>query len=163
MLRDESESESDTVAFINVGLIAMDNIDEIAATVAGHQAAVTATLVTNETVLLGLEDMNALFRRPGYKLVKPDKIEGWREKGRMVNWKEQKAYRREKLRPLWMQLTKSLHDKGVPILLGTDSDVEDIVPGFSEHGELALLVEAGLSPFEALAAGTRIADYLGTV
>lgn len=140
--------------------IAMERIDDIAATVAAHQAAVTATLVTNETVLLGLEDMDALLRRPEYQLVKAEKIQDWREKGRMANWKEQKVYRREKLRPLWMQLTRALHDQGVPLLLGTDSSVEGIVPGASEHGELALLVEAGLSPFEALAAGTRDAALI---
>ncbi|MDX1414431.1 MAG: amidohydrolase family protein [Candidatus Promineifilaceae bacterium] len=140
--------------------IAGERIDEIAATVAKHQAAVTATLVTNETVLLGLEDMDMLLSKPKYRVVKDEKIQQWREKGRMVNWKGQQTYRRGKLRPLWMQLTKALHDQGVPVLLGTDSDVEGIIPGVSEHDELALLVEAGLSPFEALAAGTRDAAMI---
>jgi imidazolonepropionase-like amidohydrolase len=135
--------------------IDMARIEEIAATVARHQAAVTATLVTNETVLLGLEDADALFQKPAYNVVKAEKIAAWRKKGRLINWQAQKAYRRQKLRPLWMQLTRALHDHGVPLLLGTDSSVEGIVPGFSEHQELALLVEAGLSPYEALAAGTR--------
>jgi hypothetical protein len=109
---------------------------------------------------LGLEDIDALFRRPEYQVVKAQKIQDWREKGRMVSWKGQKEYRRQKLRPLWMQLAAALRDHGVPLLMGTDSDVEGIVPGASEHGELALLVQAGLSPFEALAAATRDAALI---
>lgn len=73
----------------------------------------------------------------------------------MVRWRGQEAYRRNRLRPLWMQLTASLYRAGVPIVVGTDSDVEGIVPGFSEHRELELLVDVGLTPFEALAAATR--------
>jgi imidazolonepropionase-like amidohydrolase len=132
-----------------------EKVDEIAQTVAEHDAAVTATLVTNETVLLGLEDMDALLQRPEYQRIKSDKIEKWKVGGRMVKWQGQEEYRRNRLRPLWMDLTASLHRAGVPVLVGTDSDVEGIVPGFSEHRELELLVEAGFTPFEALAAGTR--------
>jgi hypothetical protein len=140
--------------------IAMDRMDDVASAVADHHAAVTATLVTGETVLLGLEDMEALFRRPEYARIKAETIAGWQASGRMVKWRGQEKYRREHLRPLWMKLTYALHQKGVPILLGTDSSVEGIVPGFSEHRELLLLVEAGLTPFEALAAGTRDAALI---
>lgn len=140
--------------------VEMDRIDDVAAIVANSRAAVTATLVTNETVLLGLEDIDALFERPEYQTVRPDIIEQWRNKGRLVNWRGQERYRRERLRPLWRQLTYALHRRGVPILLGTDTGVEGIVPGFSEHRELALLVEAGLTPFAALAAGTRDAAII---
>ncbi|MDX1436177.1 MAG: amidohydrolase family protein [Anaerolineales bacterium] len=127
----------------------------IAGLVATHQAAVTATLVTNESVLLGLEDLDALLQRPEYAYVKAEKLEQWKTGGRFVRWQGQTKYRRKELRPLWMALTEALYTAGAPILLGTDSDVEGIVPGFSEHRELELMVEAGLSPFEALAAGTR--------
>lgn len=130
-------------------------IDEIARTIADYGAAVTATLVTNEIVLLGLEDMDVLFQRPEYLRIRAEKIEKWKTGGRMVRWQGQETYRRNRLRPLWMALTASLHRAGVPVLLGTDSDVEGIVPGISEHRELELLVEVGFTPFEALAAGTR--------
>lgn len=45
-------------------------------------------------------------------------------------------------------------DLGVTILAGTDLGVVTLVPGFALHDELELLVEAGLSPREALAAAT---------
>jgi imidazolonepropionase-like amidohydrolase len=43
---------------------------------------------------------------------------------------------------------------GVQILAGTDDSNPFVVPGFSLHDELALLVESGLSPMQALRAAT---------
>jgi imidazolonepropionase-like amidohydrolase len=56
---------------------------------------------------------------------------------------------------IYKQMTRALHENGAGILLGTDTDNPYLVPGFSLHEELEHLVDAGLSPFEALAAGTR--------
>ena len=54
-----------------------------------------------------------------------------------------------------------MHEAGVPLLLGTDS-FGAVVPGFSVHQELRLMVDAGLSPYEALRTGTvNVAAYLG--
>lgn len=54
-----------------------------------------------------------------------------------------------------------LNEAGVPLLLGTDS-FGTLVPGFSVHKELALMTEAGLTPYEALRTGTvNVAAYLG--
>ena len=44
---------------------------------------------------------------------------------------------------------------GVEFLAGTDTGALDCFPGFSLHDELALLVQAGLTPMEALQSGTR--------
>lgn len=48
-----------------------------------------------------------------------------------------------------------LHSAGVKIAMGTDSGATALrIPGFAEHRELELLVLAGLSPTDALAAAT---------
>jgi imidazolonepropionase-like amidohydrolase len=52
------------------------------------------------------------------------------------------------------QMVKLLHDNGARLILGTDAGNPYLVPGFSLHRELQLMVEAGLSPYEALRAGT---------
>jgi imidazolonepropionase-like amidohydrolase len=53
------------------------------------------------------------------------------------------------------QLVGDLHRAGVGILAGTDaSDEVWVFPGSGLHDELALLVEAGLSPLDALRAAT---------
>ncbi len=51
-------------------------------------------------------------------------------------------------------LVHLLHEAGVPIVAGTDTPAPSIVPGFSLHQELILLVQCGLSPAEALACAT---------
>ncbi|MBC29836.1 MAG: hypothetical protein CMH48_03235 [Muricauda sp.] len=61
-----------------------------------------------------------------------------------------------------MKITKMLHSNGVPILAGTDCGVSYVIPGFSLHDELKLMVEAGLSEVEALQTATiNPAKYFG--
>ena len=47
-----------------------------------------------------------------------------------------------------------MHERGVPIVLGTDTGNLFTFQGYSVHDELGHLVEAGLTPGEALAAAT---------
>jgi imidazolonepropionase-like amidohydrolase len=55
-----------------------------------------------------------------------------------------------------------LRAAGVKIVTGTDTVELGILPGWSMHRELALLVEYGLSTWEALAAATTTAgDFMG--
>src|SRR5215471_3546522 len=49
-----------------------------------------------------------------------------------------------------LDTTRILHQAGVPILAGSDQ----VVPGSSLHRELELLVQAGLSPLEAIRSAT---------
>jgi imidazolonepropionase-like amidohydrolase len=49
---------------------------------------------------------------------------------------------------------RAMHKAGVPMLAGSDCSNPYVFPGFSLHDELALLVEAGLSPADALRAAT---------
>jgi imidazolonepropionase-like amidohydrolase len=62
------------------------------------------------------------------------------------------------------QIVKALRDAGAGLLLGTDAYGPSHVPGFAAHRELEALVRAGLTPYEALATGTRnVAAYFGTL
>lgn len=71
-----------------------------------------------------------------------------------------------------LKLVGAMKRDGVDFMAGTDtgSAVSYIYPGFSLHDELALLVQAGFTPMEALEAGTRNAarfagklDSIGTI
>jgi len=55
-----------------------------------------------------------------------------------------------------------LHNAGILLLLGTDSGTGGmgIVPGYSIHDELRILIDNGFSPFEAIAAGTVNASII---
>ncbi len=61
----------------------------------------------------------------------------------------------QRIAALNRQMVRALHAAGAGILLGTDAAQAYHLPGFSVHEELVMLVEAGLSPYEALATGTR--------
>jgi imidazolonepropionase-like amidohydrolase len=57
---------------------------------------------------------------------------------------------------------KKIADAGIPIAVGTDSGLVGSFPGLWEHRELELLVEAGLTPMQALQAATITgARFLG--
>jgi imidazolonepropionase-like amidohydrolase len=58
------------------------------------------------------------------------------------------------------QNLKALHDAGVRIALGSDSGVGLRVSGWAEHRELALTVEAGLTPLQAITIATSNAAAL---
>ncbi|MFT8585273.1 amidohydrolase family protein [Acetobacter papayae] len=62
-----------------------------------------------------------------------------------------------------LQNLKTLHDAGVKIGFGTDSGAMPLrVPGIAEHRELALSVQAGLSPLETIKLATgNAADLMG--
>ena len=57
----------------------------------------------------------------------------------------------------------ALHEAGARLLLGSDAPQVFNVPGFSLHQELGFLVDAGLTPFEAIATGTTaVAEFFGS-
>jgi imidazolonepropionase-like amidohydrolase len=72
--------------------------------------------------------------------------------------------------PLELENTRLLNEAGVVLLAATDVGVPLQVPGISLHVELERLVEAGLTPLEALQTATlnpahvlKLADDLGTI
>jgi len=76
----------------------------------------------------------------------------------------------QRIAALNREMVQALHKAGAGILLGTDAAQSYHIPGYSIHEELVMLVEAGLSPYEAIEAGTRNAaeamgksDEFGTI
>jgi imidazolonepropionase-like amidohydrolase len=60
------------------------------------------------------------------------------------------------------EIASIFHRAGVPMLAGTDTPMPGIYPGYSLQEEIALLVEAGFTPREALRAATLApAEFLG--
>jgi imidazolonepropionase-like amidohydrolase len=56
--------------------------------------------------------------------------------------------------PLYSENARLLNEAGVLLLAGTDVGIPALIPGISLHEELELLVEAGLTPLEALRTAT---------
>jgi imidazolonepropionase-like amidohydrolase len=53
------------------------------------------------------------------------------------------------------RLIRGLHEAGAGLLLGSDAPQIFNVPGFAIHPELRMMVDAGLTPYQALETGTR--------
>ncbi len=61
-----------------------------------------------------------------------------------------------------LRIVGKMNSTGIPIMAGTDTTAPYVFPGSSLHEELALLVQAELTPMEALQAATkRPAEFLG--
>jgi imidazolonepropionase-like amidohydrolase len=61
-----------------------------------------------------------------------------------------------------LRIVGKMNAAGVPIMAGTDTTAPFVFPGSSLHEELALLVQAGLTPMQALQAATKLpAQFLG--
>ena len=92
---------------------------------------------------------------PEMKYMPADTVARWyRAKRDMlddVNYHQETAARAVALR---QRLILELHRNGAGLLLGSDSPQIFNVPGFAIHRELEYLVDAGLTPFEALQTGT---------
>lgn len=80
----------------------------------------------------------------------------WTERNgtRLRNETGQKIADRKRLLQKYLQLVRVMTHAHVEFLAGTDTGEPNCFPGFSLHDELALFVEAGLSPLEALQTAT---------
>jgi Amidohydrolase family len=107
------------------------------------------TLIVAETSTFGREDRIAKDPRRKYftptilsRVGFDDSQRDWDATLRF--WKEER------------KLMRHMHESGVDLMLaGTDAPIVRNVPGFSLHDELKCLVDAGLTPMEALQAATR--------
>jgi imidazolonepropionase-like amidohydrolase len=102
--------------------------------------------------------------RPEMKYMPPARIKSWEAEIESANsrLKEEDAPLYAKADDVRMRIVKALHDVGARLLLGTDFPPAFTVPGYSLHEELSNFVAAGLTPYEALRAGTSgAAEFLG--
>lgn len=100
---------------------------------------------------------------PEMKYMPADTVARWRRAKRDIledaNYRPATAARAVALR---QQLILDLQRKGAGLLLGSDSPQIFNVPGFAIHRELEYLVDAGLTPLEALQTGTvNPAEFFG--
>jgi imidazolonepropionase-like amidohydrolase len=73
----------------------------------------------------------------------------------MKDWNEERSLQLRLTLGRMMEVVGQMQKAGVPLLAGTDVMNPFVMPGFSLHDELQLLVESGLTPLEALQAATR--------
>jgi imidazolonepropionase-like amidohydrolase len=110
------------------------------------------------------EDPAVLGRRPAMRYLPASLVAQWvQAKRNALAEPTYNAARAQRFIALRGRLIKALHDAGAGLVLGSDAPQVMNVPGFSAHRELQTYVAAGLTPYEALATGTRnVAAYFGT-
>lgn len=110
-----------------------------------------------------------IFNRPGYRYVPASYMSDWTNaaggefgvvaQGRGVSSVAEivpPPDARAEILALHLRQLKALVDAGVPVMTGSDASAVGVVWGFSIHEELELFVKAGLTPWQALSASTRI-------
>ena len=128
---------------------------------------VTPTLVTSETVIAQVENLDSVLARPEVTHIPKELYDIlW---ARAVNPYATRFSHPRRLANLraglefQRALIRAFHDAAVPLLAGSDSPAAGVLPGHALHDELQNLVDAGLTPYAALAAATRnVAAFLGT-
>jgi imidazolonepropionase-like amidohydrolase len=126
----------------------------MAGRIAQAGAWITPTLASEEALSRrGTSWYEERLARPEVGLVDPGLMGWWRSLGEGAP-DSTAAKRRDAYRQGIASLVVALRDAGVPLLAGTDTPNPLMVPGFSLHEELAALVDAGLSAYEAIRGAT---------
>ncbi len=111
-----------------------------------------------------VQDLDAMLERPEMRYLPASVQTGWGPATNPYTHRMDKS-RYEPMMARYRLLEKLVREfqaGGVRLLVGTDAMNTGVVPGFSTHDELADLVAAGLTPYEALRAATaNAAEFLG--
>ena len=116
----------------------------------------TPNLTAYKAIALQVKDLNAMLARPGMRYLPSSSRIGWGPASNGYTTRKP-PFRYESLMAHYRvleDLVRSFHAAGVRLLVGTDAMNTGVIPGFSAHDEMADLVAAGLTPYEALRAAT---------
>jgi Amidohydrolase family len=99
-------------------------------------------------------DQKEYAKDPRLKYVPPDVLAEWAELKSARASMPLRMAEMKRVFPTHLKIIGAMRRAGVNFLAGTDATQIHVVHGFSLHDELALLVEAGFTPLEALQAAT---------
>jgi len=160
----ESLAGAKAPASENFGVNLMSHIDESRIDALASETRAAGVWNVPTQILLenwyGPDSAEAMTKRPEMQYVRPADAAQWAATKR-GNDGAVSANDRARFIAVRRRLIKALQDAGAGLLLGSDAPQVWNVPGFSIHRELASYVAAGLTPYQALATGTRnVATHL---
>jgi imidazolonepropionase-like amidohydrolase len=131
------------------------SLNRVAGQLAAQHVTLVPTLVLHET-FSRLDDPAAL-QDTMLRAVPPLQLQRWNapDMVRRAGWTAQDFAAFRAARPRQDLFLRRFAAAGGTIAAGTDASNQLLIPGYSEHRELELLVGAGLTPRDALAAATR--------
>jgi imidazolonepropionase-like amidohydrolase len=106
--------------------------------------------------------VEVMMEWPGVDRMPENVVNGWKEYiGNIRSSDDYDADQARKFLEIRKKLTLALHESGAGLLLGADAPQIFNPPGYSAHRELELLVESGLTSYEAIKTGTvNVGEYL---
>ncbi|MCW9705453.1 amidohydrolase family protein [Fodinibius salsisoli] len=139
-----------------------DRIQEVAQMTAEASTWNVPTQALSEHVL-GPDSPEELSQRPEFQYMPDEMVNNWIGSKQSITGHEGFTTElAEQYLQLRRDILKTLHEADAGLLLGSDAPQIFNVPGFSVHHELRYIVEAGLTPYEAIQTGTvNPAEYLG--
>jgi hypothetical protein len=105
--------------------------------------------------LLAPDDPEEMAQWPEMRYMPQATLAQWKQAKRNILEQAGTPERAARFLELRRDLIASLQQHGAGLLLGADAPQIFNVPGFSVHRELQYMVDSGLTPYEALLAGTR--------
>jgi Amidohydrolase family len=139
-------------------------IPELATATAKAPMWVVPNLVAYKMIVQQGTDLASVLARPETKYVPPRIAAGWQPGRNRYNrrYSPEIAEHMTWRLALLSKLTAGFRQANVRMMAGTDAPIPGVVPGFSLHDELKLLVAAGLTPYDALRTATaNAAEFLG--
>ncbi|MGI9141308.1 MAG: amidohydrolase family protein [Gemmatimonadaceae bacterium] len=105
------------------------------------------------------ESAEEAAQRPEMRYASTQMVTGWMQQKRNMAQSQQSqgiaSSDVDRFLELRRLALRALADSGALLLMGTDSPQMFNVPGFALHREVVVMQEAGLTPFQILASGTR--------
>jgi imidazolonepropionase-like amidohydrolase len=122
---------------------------------------VTTTTYLLRSIEEQISDLESLLAKPEVKYLNPAHFRmGWLP-GENTYSQLDPSYFSERYVAPHEKMLLALNEAGGLLMSGTDTPLPIMVPGFALHGELAAMVDIGLSPYDALKTSTyNPAKYL---
>ncbi|OLF71821.1 hypothetical protein AWH62_11845 [Maricaulis sp. W15] len=127
-------------------------VRQLAEQIAASGTMIDPTLVVHENLARIVETGGAHITRPVMASYNPV-IAGF-EQDNFEFWAQYPHDDRTRMQAFYVEVTGALHEAGVPLTVGTDSGVMVTPHGVSTVREMEILVDAGLTPMEAIRAAT---------
>ena len=128
-------------------------IDTMVTALVEQKVVLDPTLVTFEAMFRGND--TAITRSPDLVSAPPSLLRNWQEFQLSKGWSEADFTAAQATWPTVLRFTKMLYDRGVFLVVGTDSPNPWAAPGTSFHRELELYVAAGIPPLQVLRMATE--------
>jgi imidazolonepropionase-like amidohydrolase len=163
LVRDGMDVSETPPSFFGANLVGFMDESKLARVAAATREAGVWNVPTQsliESIALP-EDPLEMAARPEMAYMPPEVVANWVEaKQGFLDNEDYSPDLARRFVEIRRKLIKALNDAGAGLLLGSDAPQVFQVPGWSMRAELASLVAAGLTPYEALTTGTRnVAAY----